>query len=117
MFEKANSRKFYGEYPRVSGSQIGEMQLMDSRRMMREIAKGPMRTIKRRQHLFCRSINPFIHYYRTLLEQLNKKYPSQVIAKIAAHHWEHMDMSMKQFYIREANSQRKRHSRTVSRRK
>lgn len=115
--QKANPRKFYGEYPRVCGSQIGDMQLMDSRRMMREITKGPTRRIKKRQHLLCRSINPFIHYYRTLHEQLNKNYPSQVIAKIAAHHWEHMDMPMKRFYIREANSQRKRHSRTVSKRK
>lgn len=115
--QKANSRKFYGENPRVSGSRIGDMQLMDSRQMMREIIKGPTRRIKKRQHLLCRSINPFIHYYRTLHEQLNKNYPSQVIAKIAAHHWEHMDMPMKRFYIREANSQRKRHSRTVSKRK
>ena len=78
---------------------------------------APMKRNKKRRNLPCRSINPFIHYYRSLREQLDRNYPSRVIARIAADRWEFMDASKKRFYVRVANAQRKRHSKSFSSRR
>ncbi|XP_043512943.1 uncharacterized protein LOC122530224 [Frieseomelitta varia] len=88
------------------------------RRQMETATKdAPTRRNKRRRNLPCRSINPFIHYYRSLREQLDRNYPSRVIARIAADRWEFMDASKKRFYIRAADAQRKRHSRSFANRR